>query len=541
VIHALAMAAGVDSVQFKALVRAALKLDLRIGQSTTEGSSTKRGGGRLLRLLLAYVLSGVWVAFFVAPAETIFGAALVHLTALALIIGATVILEFNSIVLSTDDLAILGHHPVSSTTLFFARFAHTLVYTEALGLGFSVIPLLTLCFYSELLGTASALVFLAAISCIVAGATLAAVTFYALLLRIVRAHQMRMILTTAQLLLSLLIYSALLVVRQRPSIEALEGAELARMSSLFLLPSSWFAAWVDVAVRGPTAEGLAAIALSLVTLVAAVLFASRVLAPSYVRHLGLLRSDRGNAGAPRGAGSFLFRRREARAVGLLVPSQFRHDFRFRLGVLGILPLTLLYLVVAFEEGPLPDPFVHPVPSQGTILLYLAVLVSPSLLVPSFVYSDAFAASWLYYVTPSDRRALINAMRNFLITGFMLPYLGFVAGVFYYSYGSLWHALAHAVLLGLCAGLFLFVAMWLNPGLPFAAPIQRGRFSLRTFVPFALAPFIALGILPFLIQLAALSPVKTVQWVVLLLLCNVLIGRILARKIAAQQEHPQYLA
>jgi len=537
----LAGRADVDLAQLRALLRAALKLDLRVGQSSTDGSSPRRGGGRLIRLLFAYVLTGVWVAFFIAPAETAFGAALVHLTALALIVGATVVLEFNSIVLSTDDLAILGHQPVSSATFFFARLSHALLYTEALGFAFSVIPLITLCFVSGLLGVGGTAVFLLSVASVVACMTFAAVAGYVVLLRYVPPARMRAILTISQLMLSLGIYSALLVVRQRPSIDALEGAELAQVPELLLLPTSWFSAWVDVAERGPTPLALLALGLSLAMLAGWIVFTSRVLAPSYMQHLSRLGSERGSERAPRGPGRFIFRKHEARAIGLLVPSQFRYDYRFRLGVLGIIPLTLLYLVVAFEEGPLPNPFVTPVPSQGTVLLYLAVLVSPSLLVPSFVYSDDYAASWLYYVTPADRRALVRHMRDFLVLAFLIPYLCFVTGVFYYSYGSLTHAVIHALILGLCANLFLLAGLMLNPGLPFAAPVQRGRFSLRTFVPFFLAPFVALGVLPFVVQLGTRTPREMVEWITLLTLCNLLASRIVTRRIADRHTRPLHLA
>ena len=56
--------------------------------------------------------------------------------------------------------------------------------------------------------------------------------------------------------------------------------------------------------------------------------------------------DRRRPPAParaRPPGALLFTRDEARAVALLVRSQFRNDIKFRMGVLTILPLTLVYL------------------------------------------------------------------------------------------------------------------------------------------------------------------------------------------------------
>jgi hypothetical protein len=214
--------------------------------------------------------------------------------------------------------------------------------------------------------------------------------------------------------------------------------------------------------------------------------------------------------------------------------------RFRLGVLGILPLTLLYMFLAVESGPLPDPFASQDVTQGIVLLYLAALISPALLVPSFVYSDAFAAAWILHATPADRRRLVLAMRNSIALGFIAPCATLIALTFAWYFATPWHAVVHGIALAGCASFFLLLAILVNPGLPFAAPVQRGRFTLRTLVPFTIAPVCAFLLLPWLFRQAYASFGAGLLLATALVLLNVLGGRWVANRVARSQASSQYL-
>lgn len=68
------------------------------------------------------------------------------------------------------------------------------------------------------------------------------------------------------------------------------------------------------------------------------------------------RTSAACAAEKRTRGESWFTTGEARAVALLVRSQFRDDHRFRMGVLGLLPFTLLYMVMGVRNGAIADPF-----------------------------------------------------------------------------------------------------------------------------------------------------------------------------------------
>ena len=60
--------------------------------------------------------------------------------------------------------------------------------------------------------------------------------------------------------------------------------------------------------------------------------------------------ERGRRSKPaRSRRAWLFTTGEARAVALLIRSQFKNDMKFRMGVLAILPLTVIYLFMGISE------------------------------------------------------------------------------------------------------------------------------------------------------------------------------------------------
>src|SRR4029078_662297 len=142
-----------------------------------------------------------------------------------------------------------------------------------------------------------------------------------------------------------------------------------------------------------------------------------------------------------------------RAVAWLVRAQFRYDMRVRLGVLSIVPLTLLYMYIGARDGATADPFVRG-PSNQFDLMSCAVLLFPSILVQQLAGSDGYRAAWIYFATPADRAALVVATKNVVAAFFLVPYAVFLVGVLSWRFGHLGHAFVHAGFLSLLGLLVL---------------------------------------------------------------------------------------
>ena len=183
------------------------------------------------------------------------------------------------------------------------------------------------------------------------------------------------------------------------------------------------------------------------------------------------RAGRRGRRRPLAAGR-VFANGEARAVAVLVRAQFRHDNRFRLTVLSIVPLTLVYMFSGFDEGGL-DPFLGG--RQGHTLVYMAVMMFPPMLRAALTQSDAYRAAWIFHGTPADKRALVMALQELRRAGVpgavpRLPRRHLRRGRWAVRG---WCAL-HVVLLGLISHLLLVVDLMLNPEVPFSRPVVARR-------------------------------------------------------------------
>ena len=169
-------------------------------------------------------------------------------------------------------------------------------------------------------------------------------------------------------------------------------------------------------------------------------------------------------------------------MALLVRSQFANDLKFRMGVLAILPLTLIYLVLGIaRHGSIGDPFVRSDLSENLGFVTLAVLMFPAMLKMSASQSDAYRASWIFFSSPTERFRLVTAAKNVLLVSFVLPYLAFVAVVLSFFTSHVPHLLIHLLVVGLMSHLVLQAITFADPELPFAKPNIKGRSSVRVFV------------------------------------------------------------
>jgi hypothetical protein len=208
-----------------------------------------------------------------------------------------------------------------------------------------------------------------------------------------------------------------------------------------------------------------------------------------------LSEGRPKGPAPAVRAAIIFKGREARAVALLVRNQFKHDAKFRMAVLGIIPMTILYLFMGLREGSMSDPFVSRGAGFGqSLLLYMAVLMFPTMLKASLTYSDSYPASWIYYATPADRGRLVLWSKNFIFVYFVLPYLVFIGAVFLYFFRNPWHVLLHLSVLALISHFFLQIAVFFNPALPFSLPARKGQRSSSFIVTIFFGPILAIGML-----------------------------------------------
>ena len=482
---------GADYLQWRVLTRAMLKSDFRGASGLNMGATTasSTGPGLLIGSMIMYFLMGIGVAMIVgytAWASGTDSAEIIHrgtlpggttgLTMVAVIVAMAVLIDFQSVVISPTDYDILAPQPVSSRTYFLVKLTNVLVYTLAIGAlvgGTATFPVLFLA------GPLAALGWMAALAGITVATTLAMVSCYAALLRVVSPHRLRRALSYVHLLLMLAIFCAPLFLTQvlEPAFEIAQAqGGIPTPPWLILAPPAWFASLLALgAGEWNMAYPFAALA-SVASIAVLLRHARSRLSLGYAESLAQMTtvSRPGiKSSASRHSGRSRLPR-ELSVVATLVRGQFRDDMTFRLGVLGMLPATLMYFFLAVRDGPLPDPFVEfGLYPMGLGLLHFAAIGFPLAMLETLFRSESFPASWMFFAAPTDRARLVVNSGLCVTVLFVAPYMLVFFGIFAWSFGNLWHAAAHTLVLGLIAHLAIQMLLLAAPRLPFSQPPKKG--------------------------------------------------------------------
>jgi hypothetical protein len=465
-------AAGIDVEQWKALTIAALKIDFR---APSLGGHKSRGGvaAGLIVQGIFYTIFGALMARLVWVNRDLFFIGTVLATYVGFIVGTAILLDHNSAITSPDDYGILGFRPVTSRTYFAVKLTNILVYTNGLTTMAVWLPVVAATVrHGPAVGLASAL---AAYACSTA-ITLSVVLGYASMLRFVGAETIRRALSYVQMAMSFVVYGGSFAMSSVISARALAGASLPKTFWVLLVPTTWFGSYLELAAGRTSAFEVVPAVLSVAAIVLMTAGLGGRLTLEYSERLGAISTSTMRVRRPSvsGAGRLWFRSGEARAVALLVRSQFRNDLKFRMGVLSIVPLTIIYMAQTFRAGATAD-------QSASTPLTIAVATFPTMLNMQLTRSDSFRAAWIFFVCPTDRMRIVRAAKDVLTMFFLAPYLGFVLVVSAYVKGNLWGEFVHVALLGLLGHLVLQLTILIDPVLPFSTPMTKGRNSTVLFI------------------------------------------------------------
>lgn len=478
-IERLFAAFGVDYPQWRALTLAYLRMDLRRGGGPRRPDDKRRPvilayGG----LLLVTLLQGALLTAIAFALEDTFTATVLLTTFAGMNTGMLVMADFAAFVVSPDDYWVIGSRPVSERTYFAARLASILVYLAAIASTMSIMPAIALGWWHGLGMIGGLTAFLAAVLCS-ASAAIVTIALYAALTTRVGVQRLSRVVGYLQLAASTFFFGGYYFVMR-----ALEEARVRQLSVrdvdwIWLVPSTWFAALVPaVSGRAGTREWIAVAAAVTLTAACAPLAGGR-LTLDYAEHLS--KTSTAAAARPRRrSGRRLpgFGRGEAYAIATLIRAQFRHDMRFRMAILTILPLTAFYVLLG-GSGSLSDPFVAGA-ARPNVPLYFAVVFMPMTLHGALRLSDSWRASWIFFATPADPARLIVAAKNFVAVFFLGGYVLLLATFASFYYERVWHAFLHMGIVGGIAHLLLQGAVTLAPHLPFASEPRKAERSSALF-------------------------------------------------------------
>jgi hypothetical protein len=479
-------------------------MDFRAAGGATRRHSHDRKPGSPLAGLL--VVSGIGSLAFGAIAGTMADALMA--ASLLTTYGAAntmmlLLVDFTGVVLSPDDYGILGPRPIGSRTYFAARLAAVAVYVGAISVVIASVPAVVL---AVRFGWAALPATLLAVLLGNLSTAVLVINAYVILLRWVHPAKLRRAMSYLQLVAATSFYVVYYL-----AMSSFQGALMAHVNFtaspwLWLIPTTWFAALVGVAT-GAAAPAWIAAGLALIVAAACVPLAAGRLSLDYARRIGEMTGVGEPPGASRSGWLPGFGSGEARAVALLVRAQFRFDQRFRMGVLGILPLTLFYLLLGVKDGALQDPFVAGARTGGPGV-FMAVVFIPMTLHAALNTSESWRAAWIFFATPASAARVIVAAKNFVAFYFLGSYVAVLTTIWTWFFGNIWHAAVHALFAGLVAHLLLQLTVIAKPALPFAAEPRKAERSNRVMWILAIGS-VAAGVLPALLPFVYRSALLTV--------------------------------
>jgi ABC-2 type transport system permease protein len=523
---------GVDYDHWKALTKTALRIDLRASRlgAAHFGHHEVKAYAQLIGQFVFYSFMGGAVAFVVWLTRDLFLAGTIALSYVMFMVATAALLDHNAAIASPDDHAILGFRPVTSRTYFAARLANVLVYTTVMTTVFSYLPIVS--FFLRY-GGAVGLAAIVAIYAASATTALLMVVAYGWLVRTIGPQRLKRVLSYVQFLLSFVVYGGYFALSRLLQASVVAQIELPKSPWLLLFPPAWFASYLELAAGRASAFEIVAALVSLTVMAALATALSGRLSLEYADRLAALTTLSAPAATVRARRpAFLFTRDEARAVALLVRSQFRNDLKFRMGVLTILPLTIVYLLIGLSDGGIGDPFVAGEVGQGMSMVTIAVMMFPTMLKLNLARSDAYRASWIFFATPADRVRVVQSSKNILVVTFLLPYLVLVGLVLAYFSTNVLHVAVHLLVITLVSHLVLQIVTFVEPELPFAKPMVKGSASSRVFGIIVLVVIVA-SLLPRLAPLVYRSPALTAAGISGLVLLSLLVDRFTRLRIEAQ--------
>lgn len=489
-------ALGVDAQQWRALARTYVTIDFRSpGGAVKPHQARRRGASPLIGLAVVTGIGGVAFAFLAAMSGDVLMSASLLTTYAAANTMILLLVDFTGVVISPDDYGVLGHRPVGSRTYFAARVAAVGVYVGTISLVVAIFPALVYAAKFRLLAGPATV--LAVLLCDLTAAVLV-ITGYVVLLRWVHPSRLRRATSYLQLVASISFYATyyFATVGLRRAVFNGTGFQGARW--LWIVPSTWFAAFVPIAAGRSSAAAWLAAGAALFLAVVAVPMAAGRLSLDYARRVGEMSA----VGEPARKRRLLtlpgFGRNEARAVALLVRAQFRFDNRFRMAILGILPLTGFYLLLGSSQGALQDPFLGTTHASGPGVFFAVVFI-PITLHGALTVSESWRAAWIFFAAPASHARIVVAAKNFVTVYFLGSYLVVLTLFWSWFFARVWHAAVHALFAGLLAHLLLQLTVIARPALPFAAEPRKAERSFNTF-GIILAGSIAAGVFPFLLPM-----------------------------------------
>lgn len=482
---------GVDAVQFRALVKTSIKVDVFTSMMAGQAGGTRKTYWHpAFTAMLVYGFMSIFLSAMVLAVPAPFFSAMTVISIAMFLVASMILLEYHSVVISPDDFEILAYRPVDSRTFFWSRIANVLFYTLILTFAVGFLP--TLAFTVDLYNGPAfrpqvSLVFFLMLCTSTVVMAITAVLGYAVLIAYMHPRRLRSWLGYIQMLATFAFMSMFFILPNLIQDESRIQETLEGLKTWWFLiyPPTWYASAVELSNGSFSLMDGVSTLLGLGALVLLLRLATGSISMQYSEKLALLHSQSDPAETVNTTSKpTAWNNPERFVVWTLLKRHFINDQKLKMAVLSMVPLIGFYLVMSLSMGTVSDPFSanDPPPGDQSNILVLALFLLPATIKMNMSRSDHYKASWMFFTTPATRANLVVALKNIVVKIMLLPLIALYILIYSIFFESMSHVVMHMVVMSLMAYMFLQIGFIVDPALPFSLPYKKGeRFNAIIFL------------------------------------------------------------
>ncbi|MBI4468985.1 MAG: hypothetical protein HY650_06670 [Acidobacteria bacterium] len=524
--------AGVDAIQYQALLQASLALDFRstslMPQRGTSGSKSA-----LLTTSFIYLMVSSIMGVFLLTQGSLLLFTWVILTYSMVMLAMAVLIEFGSTVINPDDFHILGARPVSSRTYFAVKFSNLAFYILIFGTSLNIVPAILGAFLPEARFYYPVLYFAVAMlaSLFMAGVIVAV---YGVLIRIFNYERFKDIIAYFQIAFSFLTFFGYQLIPRYLEENVGSLGTFVPVRWMEATPSLWFASMVQLGLGVVdrrtvllSLAGFAAVFIFTAILTRSVSihyaeFISRMLSTSSTRRPAQpARSDTGRLGPVL---RLWLRSSEERAFFHFIVLMIRRNRQLKIQLYPNLGIIFVFLAIALvDHRTMIDPLAENRLEMSTVAPVAAFLFAALGITSLLPYSDEYQGSWIFALAPLRRKDhILRGIKKAVLAMVFLPVYILNATVFAFFW-PVHHSLIYNLYALLGGYLLMEVLLFRLSDLPFTLKIVKGLQNQRLMLVLFFLPIA--GLMVYLQKFAFRSPLGFVATMAAMLLISTVLSRI----------------
>lgn len=425
---------GVNFEQLVAIVGVKLKMDNRRSRFNQINKKQKESNASFYWTLLIYTLLSSVFGFIVYFSTTVTAVYSMVFSYVMFMLVMTLITDFSSVILDSNDNAVLLPRPIDDRTLLIARITHILMYLLSMMFALSLpVLVVTLVKYGVFAGLIFLIISLLSLILIVFLTNI----FYLVLMKFTSEEKLRNVINSFQIILTFMFMGGYRIVGRLVNFEALQSSLELKVSWWhYLLPPIWMGNSMNVAINQQFDATKSIFIFLTLTVPFMVLFlVNNVFSAGFSQGISGMDVAKREEKVPnqvKGSGFV------SRLANIFTGTPIEHgtfefvwklttrDRKFKLRVYPSLAYLLIYPIFIIGSGNNEESFSQQIEhlraSSWLLVLMIYMCFSILLTIRSHIsQSEEFKASWIFTIAPLTQpgEVLSGAFRSVMVK-FMLP-------------------------------------------------------------------------------------------------------------------------